>query len=177
MTSDKDQGFRVAVYPLVPLLAPEHGNAILLLEIVPGRFDDELQLKLWAADLATAEYEALSYTWGASTKGRRVIVNERFIFSVTDNLFCALRRLRLKPNQDHPITERYGSMRCASTNKTCKSAPNRSQSWARSTRGLAALTSGLVSRSLVSACPGSLSLLHSSSAVVVIGSNLQHATR
>ena len=40
------------------------------------------------------KYEALSYTWGVSKKGRTIRVNAEHRVAVTDNLFLALQRLR-----------------------------------------------------------------------------------
>lgn len=41
-----------------------------------------------------AKYEALSYVWGYSTKGRTIRINQHYVLPITDNLFDALRRLR-----------------------------------------------------------------------------------
>ena len=66
-----------------------------VLRLLPGEFADEIRCSLAKHALsAPPEYEALSYTWGASYYRRTVTVNGVSNFPVTDNLFSALRRLR-----------------------------------------------------------------------------------
>ena len=43
---------------------------------------------------SNSRYEALSYTWGASTEGHTILLNGGVPINVTDNLYQALRRLR-----------------------------------------------------------------------------------
>jgi hypothetical protein len=82
---------RDAIYQQVPLVSGD----IRLIKLLPGKFKDPLRLELSLVSFATDPYyEALSYTWGATTKGYKVTVNGSLDFSVTDNLFLALRRLR-----------------------------------------------------------------------------------
>ena len=70
-------------------------DAIRVLDLLPGKCDDELRITLQVAFLnSEPKYEALSYTWGASTEDRFVRVNCDGQLGVTDNLFRALRGLR-----------------------------------------------------------------------------------
>ena len=71
-----------------------------VLRLLPGELVDEIRCSVAKYSLnAPPQYEALSYTWGASHYGRTIIVNGVSNFPVTDNLFSALRRLR---RQDQP---------------------------------------------------------------------------
>ena len=45
------------------------------------------------------KYDALSYTWGASTKGHTILLNGRFRLNITDNLHNALNRFRRRSEQ------------------------------------------------------------------------------
>ena len=67
---------------------------IRLLELLPGLEEDAISCCMTVAAVHSAVFEALSYTWGESNQGRNVTLNGRSGFSVTDNLFAALRRLR-----------------------------------------------------------------------------------
>lgn len=83
-------------YPSVHLPATGPGTWIRVLDILPGRFGTDVHLRLRLHDLfdESREYEALSYTWGSTTEGRSVIINEHSCLPVTDNLYHALQRLR-----------------------------------------------------------------------------------
>lgn len=72
----------------------ERDGQIRVLDLQPGTTESEIRILLRVERLTNA-YEALSYTWGASTENRVVRVNNDFVVSVTDNLFRALRCLRL----------------------------------------------------------------------------------
>ena len=70
-------------------------DSIRVLEILPGKLDTKMRVTLRVVSLdANPHYEALSYTWGASSEARAVRANAKFEIPVTDNLFRALRRLR-----------------------------------------------------------------------------------
>ena len=76
-----------------------HGqpNAIRLLDLSPSLWTARLHGTLRIVSLDDQpEYEALSYTWGASTEGRSMTVDSHCQLQITDNLFRALRRLRRK---------------------------------------------------------------------------------
>ncbi|KAF2631323.1 HET-domain-containing protein, partial [Macroventuria anomochaeta] len=71
---------------------------IRLLELQPGRFQDVLDIRLVASNLlhgAEQAYEALSYVWGTSICPQKAILNGIPV-TITENLDCALRHLRLK---------------------------------------------------------------------------------
>ena len=85
------------VYSIVRL--SEDKPSIRILDLLPGPRDSPIKCTLRCIVLtqdfnAYPRYEALSYTWGASTEGRSVCVNKEFDIPVTDNLFRALRALR-----------------------------------------------------------------------------------
>lgn len=78
-------------------------NNIRLLQILPGKGNSEIFCQVFQYTLriekAFGLYEALSYVWGDSTDPQQVWVknaeDEHYrIFSVTRNLYAALRRLR-----------------------------------------------------------------------------------
>ena len=72
---------------------PTEGS-IRLLDILPG-VSREIRATLRSASLdSKTRYEALSYTWGASTLHQVVRINGDYQLAITDNLFNALRRLR-----------------------------------------------------------------------------------
>ena len=84
---------RAAHYPSVPL-DPDNGE-IRLLTLLPGAWDDKITCTLETVLLSNEPfYNALSYTWGVSTGGKTVSLNEVEKFPVTDNVEAALRRLR-----------------------------------------------------------------------------------
>ncbi|KAF6823972.1 hypothetical protein CPLU01_11109 [Colletotrichum plurivorum] len=67
---------------------------IRLLRILPGSWNETIKLELDIVSLdAEPKYRALSYAWGNATETRGVTLGGQ-PFSVTTNLFNALRRLR-----------------------------------------------------------------------------------
>lgn len=67
-----------------------------LLHLQPGSWKDGLRCTPEVISLefdAYIRYEALSYTWGASTRGEKVLIDGKHI-NITDNLADALRHLR-----------------------------------------------------------------------------------
>ena len=67
---------------------------IRLLHLLPGEDGDTISCHLTSATVHLAEFDALSYTWGERSDGHAINLNGISGFSVTDNLFAALRRLR-----------------------------------------------------------------------------------
>ena len=69
---------------------------IRVLDLLPTQLRAEpIHLALRVASLPSKpQYEALSYTWGASAQEQIAIVNRKYRLAITDNLFNALRRLR-----------------------------------------------------------------------------------
>lgn len=83
----------LVAYPPLPL-DPERQQTRLL-HLLPGRRKDLLRGDLRVVSLADKpKYEALSYTWGATTIGASITVNGGCPIPVTDNLYNVLRRLR-----------------------------------------------------------------------------------
>lgn len=72
------------------------GKEIRLLEILPSRchFSTIRGALSTVSTRDEPQYETLSYTWGASTKGASICIDRRYRIPVTDNLLLALRRLR-----------------------------------------------------------------------------------
>ena len=72
-------------------------NQIRLIHISPAAHDgDTIRCRFTVASLDhRPHYEALSYVWGDSTRAHSIRVDDRFM-PVTDNLYAALRRLRLR---------------------------------------------------------------------------------
>jgi hypothetical protein len=71
----------------------ENGD-IRVVELVPGRYDDPIQLLLRTENLnKSAQYEALSYAWGTDVSSRRALV-DGYPVPVTESLDLGLRRLR-----------------------------------------------------------------------------------
>lgn len=81
-------------------------DCIRVLELLPGRADEEIRIRLRTVDLLalrTYQYEALSYTWGSTENSKRLWTEspasnalptrEAFIF-ITQNLHEALLHLR-----------------------------------------------------------------------------------
>jgi hypothetical protein len=67
---------------------------IRLIELQPARSDVTIECKLTTVSLdQRPQFEALSYCWGPSLKGRSIRVNNSSM-PVTDNLYNALHRLR-----------------------------------------------------------------------------------
>ncbi|KAK3050510.1 hypothetical protein LTR09_008149 [Extremus antarcticus] len=74
---------------------PVEGHWIRVMDLKPGRPGKALRAKLRTVALKhNPYYEALSYTWGASTKQRTIKINGEYTVSITDNLYDALQRLR-----------------------------------------------------------------------------------
>ena len=82
-----------AIYAQLPLTPT--GNIIRVLHILPGLWLQKVKVTLKTIDISLGpQYEALSYTWGASSLNRSIVVNDIYELPVTGNLFNALRRLR-----------------------------------------------------------------------------------
>lgn len=83
----------MATYRYAPL--DSERKQIRLLSLLPGSFRSELKGRLRTVSLdEEPSYEALSYTWGASTEGRSITIDRSGKLALTDNLFRALRTLR-----------------------------------------------------------------------------------
>jgi hypothetical protein len=83
--------------PLVELQAARisSGDKIRILDLLPGKEDDRIECEIREVSLSDGiEYEALSYVWGDKRNGRWIRIAGRQ-FEVTDNLYDALRRLRI----------------------------------------------------------------------------------
>lgn len=79
-------------YPSLPI---DSEQEIRLLQVQPSTDPWNIDCRLFIEQRdGSVEYEALSYTWGASTLGKCVRVNGRD-FPVTHNLYAAIRRLQL----------------------------------------------------------------------------------
>jgi len=71
---------------------------IRLLTLHPGAFNDEISVTLHKATLSTNSpntYEALSYVWGSEKDPIPITVNQKWTVKITQNLFTALKHLRL----------------------------------------------------------------------------------
>ena len=69
-------------------------DSIRLLDLLPGTHK-EIRANLRTVSLSSKpQYEALSYTWGASELGKTISINKYYRLPVTDSVFRALRRLR-----------------------------------------------------------------------------------
>ncbi|KAH8601332.1 heterokaryon incompatibility protein-domain-containing protein, partial [Bisporella sp. PMI_857] len=66
---------------------------IRLVEILPGVVTDPVGCRLLTGRRDTSQFEALSYTWGSSSLGASIILNDAY-FMITNNLHLALRYLR-----------------------------------------------------------------------------------
>lgn len=90
-------------YPPVHIPVTKFGTWTRVLDILPGRFGTDVALELRHHNISdqSRQYEALSYTWGPTTEDRSVTVNKHYRLPVTDNLYLALQRLRLR---DHHRT-------------------------------------------------------------------------
>ena len=83
------------LYRALPLNAEE--DIIRLLDIHPGGYEEEVRICLRVVALVPGPYyEALAYSWGTSTKARTIVANDHPRIPVTDNLYGAVRRLRLR---------------------------------------------------------------------------------
>jgi hypothetical protein len=72
----------------------ENGD-IRLVELLPGRHSDVIQMNLHTKNLGDEpKYEALSYAWGTIPSSNRAIVNG-FPILLQESLNLGLRRLRL----------------------------------------------------------------------------------
>lgn len=70
-------------------------NAIRLLRVRPGRFEDPLECDLVTVPLnSDLEYIALSYSWGEYKKSYGIVLNGRANFWITESAFHAIRRFR-----------------------------------------------------------------------------------
>ncbi|KAI1366046.1 heterokaryon incompatibility protein-domain-containing protein [Xylaria arbuscula] len=75
------------------------GAEIRLLTILPGKPGDDMKCSLETVSLDdNPSYEAISYVWGDLTDRRDILVGDS-IFSVTRNLFTALKRFRYTDRQ------------------------------------------------------------------------------
>lgn len=82
-----------ALYDSVPLY---HSDDIRVLELQPGQSSSRIDCFLRRTRLADNPlYEALSYTWGERDDANSIFVNDTEV-PVTDNLYLALRSLRLR---------------------------------------------------------------------------------
>lgn len=78
---------------------------IRLLELLPGNYTDTIRCRITVASIEVdpnqgPRYDALSYVWGEESSARRLIIIDdchrgECKLMVTENLFFALRRLRL----------------------------------------------------------------------------------
>ena len=75
-------------------LALRASTQIRVLKLDSGNLEDPIESQLAVADVASAEYEALSYTWGGYVSNHTITLNSQPGFNVTDNLFAALRHFR-----------------------------------------------------------------------------------
>jgi hypothetical protein len=73
----------------------DNSGAFRLLVLAPGAWDAPLDCNLIedSREASTFPYEALSYTWGDSSALHNITLNNA-LFSVTTNLYLALRNLR-----------------------------------------------------------------------------------
>ncbi|PMD32055.1 HET-domain-containing protein [Hyaloscypha variabilis F] len=72
----------------------EHPDSIRLLHLLPGLFEDEIQVELREVTLSQQpRYEALSYVWGSPTADDPISCHGEELF-VTANCVAAMRRLR-----------------------------------------------------------------------------------
>jgi hypothetical protein len=86
----------VTASPYTPIDS-ENGE-IRLLELAPGKFEDDIELRLVSANLnddPSAQYEALSYVWGTEVSSRKALL-DGIPVAITQNLDCAIRHLRMK---------------------------------------------------------------------------------
>jgi hypothetical protein len=75
----------------------ENGD-IRLLELAPGNFEDDIEIRLIPANLydnSSFRYEALSYVWGTHVAFRKAVVDDKAV-TIKFNLDGALRHLRFK---------------------------------------------------------------------------------
>jgi hypothetical protein len=81
--------------PYDSLKLDHESKCIRVLDLSPGKGDDELKgtLRVVSLDLSP-KFEAVSYTWGKSYGGRKIVVNKDSKLDITDNLHKALLRFR-----------------------------------------------------------------------------------
>jgi hypothetical protein len=81
------------LYHSLPL--GNNGDAIRVIDILPGRKDSDIKIKIRTTRLNSGiAYEALSYSWGDSLEHSTISVQGEYRIGVTDNLHRALKRLR-----------------------------------------------------------------------------------
>jgi hypothetical protein len=90
-------GSPVAAHVSPYTLIDSERGVIRLLELVPGSFDDGIEMRLIVSSLSAGpprpSYEALSYVWGTESASQKVSLNNIPV-EITLNLDCALRHLR-----------------------------------------------------------------------------------
>jgi hypothetical protein len=70
-------------------------NSIRIVQLHPGLDDEPISCSFTVVDLAKAEsFEALSYCWGGVAADRPIFCHGQ-PFSPTENLYAALKQLRL----------------------------------------------------------------------------------
>jgi len=90
------EGVQMAVYKYRPL--DLDGPSIRLLKLLEGNFEDDIQCELidgWIGESRSIPYDALSYTWGSTTKAATITV-DRSIMGVTLSVYEALQQIRSK---------------------------------------------------------------------------------
>ena len=76
---------------------PSGSQTIRLLELVPGKWTDDIKVQLREVTIAKARdhYVAISYTWGQAGTVKQVLITcDRARVPVSENLYTILRRLR-----------------------------------------------------------------------------------
>lgn len=91
----------LTVYHHLPQGADAAGSYIRVVRIKPANPREIIECELVTEDIATAEYDALSYLWGTTIFPYKIKVDGND-FYVTYNLFSALRELR-RPDRDRLI--------------------------------------------------------------------------
>lgn len=93
-------GFYDNIYSSSPLSAS--GAETRIFKLLPVAYSAPLRDQVYKIALSeSTNYEALSYTWGTSTKRVPITLNDCEKFPVTYNLHCALRWLRLSESERH----------------------------------------------------------------------------
>lgn len=82
-------------FPLLPLDPAKRQIRVMNLRRRGLTFQIRADVRVISLDEEPV-YEALSYTWGATTKGHTILLNDRYRLSITDNLHNALHRLRAR---------------------------------------------------------------------------------
>ena len=112
--------------PVIPLSCPAYEyedltevNDFRLLELLPGERFESIHCRLKPASLAAQPlYTALSYTWGESSVGTVIYINDSYIMA-RRNLYHALRDLR---HRHHSQTYWVDAICIDQTNNTERSA-------------------------------------------------------